>query len=188
MYKKVNGKVHGVDRPGPVDIEFRCGQQMRGDMLPRTARPNATERERIIRVSALVTASITERETMAEPPSKDPGAVWRDLVTQWEKNLNELANRTMGSDEFSKSMNRALSLSAGMQSSLQEAMARYLASLNLPSRTEMEGIGERLRGIEDRLDRLLAALQPPGAAQPGGDRASAKPPRTKRPPGRGEKK
>jgi phage-related protein len=89
---------------------------------------------------------------MAEPPSKDPAAGWRDLVAQWEKNLNELANRTMGSDEFSKAINQAVGLSAGMQSSLSEAMGRYLASLN-PSRAEMAGIGERLHAIEERLDR-----------------------------------
>jgi hypothetical protein len=125
---------------------------------------------------------------VAEPPSKDPAAAWRDLVAQWEKNLNDLANRTMGSDEFSKAINQAMSLSAGMQSSLSEAMDRYLASLNLPSRAEMAGVGERLHAIEERLDRVLALLQPPaGAAQPGGAAASAKPPRTKRPPDRGRK-
>ena len=125
---------------------------------------------------------------MAEPPSKDPAAAWRDLVAQWEKNLNELANRTMGSDEFSKAINQAMGLSAGMQSSLSEAMGRYLASLNLPSRAEMAGIGERLHAIEERLDRVLTLLQSPAdAAKPGGAAVAAKPPRTKRPPDRGEK-
>ena len=124
----------------------------------------------------------------AEPLSKDPAAAWRDLVAQWEKNVNELANRTMGSDEFSKAVNQAMGLSAGMQSSLSEAMGRYLASLNLPSRTEMAGIGERLNAIEERLDRVLTLLQlPAGAAKPGGAAATAKPPRTKRPPDRGGK-
>jgi hypothetical protein len=42
---------------------------------------------------------------MAEPSSKDPAAAWQNLVAQWEKSLNALANRTMGSDEFSKSIN-----------------------------------------------------------------------------------
>ncbi len=81
---------------------------------------------------------------MTEPPSKDPAAAWRDLVAQWEKNLNELANRAMGSDEFAKSMNQAVNLSAGMQNSMSDAMGRYLASLNLPSRAEMIDFGERL--------------------------------------------
>jgi hypothetical protein len=114
----------------------------------------------------------------AEPLSKDPAAAWRDLVAQWEKNVNE----------FSKAVNQAMGLSAGMQSSLSEAMGRYLASLNLPSRTEMAGIGERLNAIEERLDRVLTLLQlPAGAAKPSGAAATAKPPRTKRPPDRGGK-
>ena len=119
---------------------------------------------------------------MAEPPLKDPAGAWRDLVAQWEQNLNELANRITGSDEFAKSMNRAVGLSAGMQSSLHEAMARYLASLNLPSRAEMADITERLHAIEQRLDRVLSLLQP-ATGRSGSAAASAKPPRTKRPPG-----
>jgi hypothetical protein len=125
---------------------------------------------------------------VAESSSKDPAAAWQDLVAQWEKNLNELANRTMGSDEFSKSINRAMSLSAGMQNSLGEVMGRYLASLNLPSRAEMTSIGERLQAIEERLDRIHALLQrSAGVAKPGAAPASGRPPRTKRPPDRGEK-
>lgn len=125
---------------------------------------------------------------MAEPPSKDPAAAWRDLVAQWEKNLNELANRAMGSDEFSKAVNQAMGLSAGMQSSLSEAMGRYLASLNLPSRAEMTSIAERLYAIEERLERIHGLLQrSAGVAEPAAAPTSAKPPRTKRPPGRGEK-
>jgi hypothetical protein len=123
----------------------------------------------------------------AEPPSKDPAAAWRDLVGQWEKNFNELANRTMGSDEFSKAVNQAMGLTAGMQTSLSEAMGRYLASLNLPSRAEMAGIGERLNAIEERLDRVVDLLQRPAGAKPGGATAIPKPPRTKRPPDRGGK-
>jgi hypothetical protein len=125
---------------------------------------------------------------VAEPSSKDPTAAWQDLVAQWEKNLNALANRTMGSDEFSKSINQAMSLSAGMQSSLGELVGRYLASLNLPSRTEMTSIGERLQAIEDRLERIHALLQRlAGVAESDAASVSAKPPRTKRPPSRGEK-
>jgi hypothetical protein len=125
---------------------------------------------------------------MAEPSSKDPAAAWQDLVAQWEKSLNALANRTMGSDEFSKSINQAMSMSAGMQSSLGEVMGRYLASLNLPSRAEMTSIAERLQAIEERLDRIYALLQrSAGVAEPDAAPTSAKPPRTKRPPGRGVK-
>ena len=124
---------------------------------------------------------------MAEPAPKNPAAAWQDLVAQWEKSLNEMANRTMGSDEFVKSMHQAVNLSAGMQSSLGEVMGRYLASLNLPSRAEMIDFGERLHAIEERLDRVLALLQSrPGTAGPGGAAASVKPPRTKRPPRRSE--
>jgi len=67
-------------------------------------------------------------------------------------------------------------------------MGRYLASLNLPSRTEMAGIGERLHAIEERLDRIHALLQrSAGVAEPDATATGAKPPRTRRPPGQREK-
>ncbi len=34
---------------------------------------------------------------------KDPLALWRDMLSQWETNVNALANRTMASDEYSSS-------------------------------------------------------------------------------------
>src|ERR1700694_4429135 len=84
----------------------------------------------------------------------------------------------MGSDEFSKAINQAMSLSAGMQSSLGEVMGRYLASLNLPSRAEMTSIGERLQAIEERLDRIHALLQRfAGVSAPAASEAS---PRSRR--------
>ncbi len=111
---------------------------------------------------------------MAEAP-KDPFALWRELVGQWEKSVNAAANQTMGSEQFSRSMHGALGGSLQAQETMRTAMAAYLASLNLPSRADVAAIGERL-------DRIIALLerQAGPAAQP---EPPAKPPRTKRPPG-----
>ena len=63
---------------------------------------------------------------MADSSYKDPVAVWRELLSQWEKGFNELANQTMGSDEFSRSMNQATRVSLEMQRSMGELICRYL--------------------------------------------------------------
>jgi hypothetical protein len=123
---------------------------------------------------------------MAEAPSKDPAAVWRDLVSQWEKNVNALANQTMASDEFSGTTNQAMNLALKMQQATGSAMATYLATLNLPSRADITALGERLQTIENQLSRIAVALEANPSVKRGRRRRSpaksGRPPRTKQPP------
>jgi hypothetical protein len=81
-------------------------------------------------------------------------------------------------------MGRMMDVYLNMQKSMNEAMGRYFSAMNLPTRTDVLGLGNRLSEIEDRLaaiERAVAKLAPgEGAAvakEPG-----AKPPRTKKPP------
>jgi hypothetical protein len=111
----------------------------------------------------------------------DPAAAFRELVSQWEKGLNEVASRTMNSEEFTRAMNKATTASTTMQQQLGELIGRYLSSLNLPTRTEMVGIGERLQAIETSLHRLTSQLDKLAGATATGGPAGG-PPRTRRPP------
>ncbi|HEX3467001.1 MAG TPA: poly(R)-hydroxyalkanoic acid synthase subunit PhaE [Candidatus Elarobacter sp.] len=125
--------------------------------------------------------------------TSDPLAVWRDMLSQWEQNVNALANRAMGSDEYSSSINGAMAASLKLQETMRQFMAAYLAHANLPSRTEVTAIAERLGGVEARLDRITALLERIAAA-PTGDAPAAsagaspnapprpRPARTKKPP------
>lgn len=110
----------------------------------------------------------------------DPAAAFRDLVSQWEKGINEFAGRTMNSDEFSQAMNKATIASTTMQQQLGELIGRYLMTLNLPSRSEMMNIAERLQAIETSLHRVSTQLEKLGGS--GANSPAAGPPRTKRPP------
>jgi hypothetical protein len=58
-------------------------------------------------------------------------------------------------------------------------IGRYLTSLNLPSRSEMTNIGERLQAIETSLHRMSAQLEK--LAGGSANARSSGPPRTKRP-------
>jgi hypothetical protein len=115
----------------------------------------------------------------------DPAAAFRELVSQWEKGINEFAARTMNSDEFSQAMNKATTASTTMQQQLGELIGRYLMTLNLPSRSEMMNIAERLQAIETGLHRVTTQLDKLAGATPGGSTAGG-PPRTKRPPSGGQ--
>jgi hypothetical protein len=118
---------------------------------------------------------------VSDSKEKDPLGVWRDLLSQWEQNVNAIANRTMGSDEYSSSMNSAMGATLKLQETMRQFMATYLASANLPSRAEVLGIAERLGGVEARLDRITALLERVAAAPSGTAAAPAAPPRA-RPP------
>src|SRR5947209_9500304 len=111
----------------------------------------------------------------------DPAAAFRELVSQWEKGLNEVASRTMNSEEFTRAMNKATATTTTMQQQLGELIGRYLSSLNLPTRTEMVSIGERLQAIETSLHRLTTQLEKLAGVTATGASAGG-PPRTKRPP------
>jgi hypothetical protein len=122
----------------------------------------------------------------------DPMALWRDMLSQWETNVNALANKTMASDEYSSSMHGTMGGMLKLQETMKQFMATYLASANLPSRAEVLAIAERIGGLEARLDRMNALLeriaQAPRAdavstaTVPAAAPARPRPPRTKSPP------
>jgi hypothetical protein len=70
-------------------------------------------------------------------------------------------------------------------------MEKYLLTMNLPSRSQMIGMAERLQSIEGQLSEIKAMLhqmQGAAASAPGGSPQAPKPPRTKRPPSAGGEK
>jgi hypothetical protein len=115
---------------------------------------------------------------MPDRASADPLAVWRNMVSQWEKSVNEVANKNMATDQFSGSMNQVMNASLQAQAALGEVMAKYLAGLNLPSRADLLALGEQLGAIESRLATIAVLLERNGAVEP----AVKTPKRTKRPP------
>lgn len=120
---------------------------------------------------------------MTNPISTDPTVIWRDLVAQWEKNVNELGHRVMGSDEFNRSMNQANSVSLALQQTMGDFVGRYLTTLNLPNRADITALGERLQTIERTINRLAGLIeQQAGASQAATADAVPRPPRTKTPP------
>ena len=121
---------------------------------------------------------------MPQLPSLDPFTFWRDLVSQVEKGVNEAADPAMKSDEFAKVANKVLGASVAGKALKREMLNRYFGSLNLPTRSDIDALSDRLQAIEDRLigmsttlDRL-AGVTPRGGAAP----SVAMPSRTKRPP------
>lgn len=118
----------------------------------------------------------------------DPVAMWQRLLGDMETGFNAFANKTMQSEDFSRAMNQAGNVSMAAQKALAEGMERYLTGMNLPSRAQLAHLGERLQAIETQLHEIKALLhQMHGAsAAAGSASATARPPRTRRPPARSD--
>ena len=119
---------------------------------------------------------------MADQTSaSDPFAMWREWVSQSERQWNTFLNQAMGSESYSQSVGRFMEFYVAAQKQLGESMGRYLTALNLPTRADLLGLGDRLAAIETRLAHIEAALARGGEV--GGDAVPAtRPLRTRRPP------
>jgi hypothetical protein len=120
---------------------------------------------------------------MSQSSLLDPFALWRDLVSEMEKGVNDAAAPSLGSAEFVAAMNQALSASVAGKALKREMMNRYLRTMNLPTRSDVEALSDRLHAIEDRLIGMSATLDRLAGVRPGGSGPGVvAPPRTKRPP------
>lgn len=112
----------------------------------------------------------------------DLSAAWREWATRSERQWNEFFNQLMGTEEFSQSLGRNLDVFLHFQKTMNEAMGSWFMTMNVPTRTDILALGDRLLAIENRLAALEARLSDmEGAASPDGDAARPRPRRTKRP-------
>jgi uncharacterized protein with von Willebrand factor type A (vWA) domain len=121
---------------------------------------------------------------VAEQRPFDLAEFFREFTTQWEREFDSLANRVMGTEDFSRSMNQMQRLQIGMQRAFTEFMGQQLASFNVASRDDVTRIGEALQAVDARLGRLENLLEQIGRKEgviPHSGRVQG-PPRSKRPP------
>jgi hypothetical protein len=122
----------------------------------------------------------------------NPMALWRDWFVKSEKAWSQALTETMGDERFSKGMGRYMQEALHTHRMFSEGMSQYLANLNLPSRSDVLDISDRLGQIEDTLALIQVELREqriqisrassltPGA-QTSDNLSPARPTRTKRP-------
>ncbi|MEP7215935.1 MAG: hypothetical protein ABI782_06745 [Anaerolineaceae bacterium] len=125
---------------------------------------------------------------MAQGTQADPFEMWRDWMANSERQLNGFLNNAMSTDQFTQSMGQLMDVYLNLQKSMNEVMGRTFSALNLPTRTDILSLGERLSAIEDRLGAIesgLTALKSAPAVKAGiaavPVAAVPRPPRTKKP-------
>ena len=113
----------------------------------------------------------------------DLSAAWREWATRSERQWNEFFNQIMGTEEFSRSLGRNLDVFLHFQKTMNEAMGSWYMTMNVPTRTDILALGDRLLAIENRLAaveaQLAAARDASAASSDAGGRQ--RPRRTKRP-------
>ena len=118
---------------------------------------------------------------MANESPPDPAAMFREFVTNWERNLNSAANQVMGTESFSRLMQEAQRLQLVLQQATSEAMGRRLAALNMPTREDVIRLAEKLTEVDRRLARIEASLDGDATVVPDDTPPVARP-RTRQPP------
>ena len=114
---------------------------------------------------------------MSQAPSFDPAAAWQQLISRWEQEVNQWSGRLTENEQFGQIMSQATKMQIMAQRSFNEHMEKLLKSLNLPSKTQIEEVSERLDRIEEAVDRLALAISGSAAAAA----PAAAPKRTRKP-------
>lgn len=111
----------------------------------------------------------------------DPVAAWQDMVQKWEQEINGWSGKLTESEQFSALMGQATKVQLVAQRAFSEQMEGLLRNLNLPSKSQVEALSERIDGLEDSIDRVrlaIEALATKSAAAP----TPPEPRRTRKPP------
>lgn len=119
---------------------------------------------------------------MANENPPDPAAMFRDFVTNWERNINNVANQVMGTESFSRLMQEAQKMQLTLQQATSEAMGRRLAALNMPTREDIIRLAEKLTEVDRRLARIEATLDDDAAKTVVAEVPQTAPRRTRKPP------
>lgn len=123
---------------------------------------------------------MAEQETKQQP---DFSELWREWLTQTERQFNSFFNEMMGSEAFARSVGGYVEAYALFQRMVADSMERYLAFVNMPSRSDVVSLGETLRAIEGRLARIEEAFRVAASVGADGVLSQDEPARTRRPPG-----
>lgn len=115
---------------------------------------------------------------MERTPPTDPFAFFRDMVTQWETSANEWGNKVSSTPEAAQAMQAGTAFSIQMRAAMHDGMTKALDAANMPSKTDVAALGERMMAIEATLARIEAKL----GGSPAAASAAPKVKRTRTPP------
>ena len=115
--------------------------------------------------------------------TQNPLDLWRQFLTDSERQWNGFFKDVLGTDTFSNAMNMWVETSLTVQRMVADNLERYYSAFNIPTHGDLVALGERMKAVEETLARLEAAIvaSSPEVASRAAPRR-LKPRRTKQPP------
>ncbi len=117
----------------------------------------------------------------------DPLRIWREWYQKSEKQWSDGLAQLLGNDRFAKNTGKYAQEAVHLQRMFAESMAQCLATLNLPARSDILAVSERMGQLEDAMAGLQVEVRQLRHALTERDLAKPattvkRPKRTKRPP------
>ncbi len=88
----------------------------------------------------------------------DVGQLWRTWLTETERQWNTFFNDVMGTDSFGRFLGGYMDVYSTFQRLVAQNMERSLSTLNVPSRSDIVELSERLSGVEERLAAIESSI------------------------------
>src|SRR5262245_41756936 len=89
----------------------------------------------------------------------DPVRLWREWYQKSEKSWNDAVTQLLGDDRVAKSTGKYVQEALHAQRMFSEAMAKWLANLNFPSRSDVLALSDRIGKVEDSLAGLQVEIR-----------------------------
>ncbi len=88
----------------------------------------------------------------------DVGLLWRNWLTETEHQWNAFFNDVMGTDSFGRFVGGYMEIYSTFQRLVTQNMERSLSTVNVPSRSDIVELGERLGSVEERLISIESSI------------------------------
>ena len=112
--------------------------------------------------------------------------LWRNWLTDTERQWNAFFNDVMGTDSFGRLLGGYMEIYGTFQRLVAQNMERSLSTLNVPTRSDIVDLSERLSSVEERLTSIESSLRALAEAVGHPTQPAAvtqlRPRRTRRPP------
>lgn len=89
----------------------------------------------------------------------DIGQLWRNWLTETERQWNGFFNDIMGTDSFGRLMGGYMEMYGTLQRLVTRNMERSLSTFNVPTRSDIVDLSERLSAVEERLGSIESSLR-----------------------------
>jgi hypothetical protein len=122
---------------------------------------------------------------MTDEKDLDPLRLMRDWFVQSEKMWSDAMSEMMADERVAKTSGRFMQEALHTQRMFSESMGQYLSNMNMPSRTDILDLKDRVSQMEDSLNQVLVELRALRAEKAAGEDEPAprkKPARTRKAP------